>query len=216
VLSRLCAVIGRKGEHTRDARIWSIAEARVPRRRPGDWNQALMELGATVCRAENPLCLVCPVVDLCQARRLGVLDQCPTPSKIARRKELHFSVAVWRRSGRLLLARRPERGLFGGLWEMPVAEVKPSSIRAAETALQHRLGPSLRVIRSLGSVHRSLTHRELTLHLFQVSAPKAPRSIQDYVEVTWVTPREAAKLGVSTAMAKAMALGAGAQALARL
>jgi hypothetical protein len=99
---------------------------------------------------------------------------------------------------------------------MPVAEVNPASIRLAETALKQPLGPTLRVIRSLGTVHRSLTHRELTLHLFEVSAQQAPRSIPGYAEIRWVTSREAEKLGVSTAMAKAMALGAGAQALARL
>jgi A/G-specific adenine glycosylase len=61
-----------------------------------------------------------------------------------------------------------------------------------------------------------LTHRELTLHLFEVSAHSAPRSIHGYAEVKWVTPREAEKLGISTAMAKAMELGVGALALARL
>lgn len=70
VLSRVFALPGRKGEAAHARRVWAVAQALVPRRRPGDWNQALMDLGATLCTARAPRCAACPVEAMCRRSRL--------------------------------------------------------------------------------------------------------------------------------------------------
>src|SRR5262249_19149632 len=72
VLSRLCALKCSQGQAHSDLQIWSIASQWLDEKRPGDWNQGLMELGATVCRPDDPLCLICPVASNCEARHRGL------------------------------------------------------------------------------------------------------------------------------------------------
>ncbi|MDX1675164.1 MAG: A/G-specific adenine glycosylase [Longimicrobiales bacterium] len=92
----------------------------VPADRPGDFNQALMELGATVCTPRSPSCGVCPLAEQCEARRLGVQEQRPLPRPRKRIPEETIRTAVLvRGDGAMLVSRRPEDGLLGGLWEFP-------------------------------------------------------------------------------------------------
>lgn len=96
------------------------AAALVPQDRPGDFNQALMELGATVCTPRSPSCGECPLAPACEARRLGVQELRPLPQeRRAVPEETVTTVVVVRGDGALLLVRRPEDGLLGGLWEFP-------------------------------------------------------------------------------------------------
>ncbi len=194
VLSRWFEVEGAPSDSSREARLWNIGE------RPGDWNQALMELGALVCRAESPTCLLCPVRAHCGAQKSGRVGELPPKRNRPARKMLHLAVAVFWRQGAVLLGRRAETGLFGGLWELPCAEMNGAG--AAE-ALREALGRSVRVGEPIGTVRRTLTHRDLTLELFHASGkPKASA----YGELRWTKPAELEQLGLSTAMRSALKL----------
>jgi A/G-specific adenine glycosylase len=213
VLSRLFEVEGLPGDKAREARLWALATALVQGERPGDFNQALMEHGATVCRPESPLCLLCPVREDCLAHRHGRVDELPPARVRAAPKRLVLAVAVWPHQGRLLLARRAEKGLFGGLWELPAAEVEAETPDADATLkLAEALGLGLTFKAPLGTVRRQLTHRALTLRLLRVTGRKRPTEAPAFRELRWCTPEEASALGMSTAMHKALeaALGAGA------
>jgi A/G-specific adenine glycosylase len=205
VLSRLFAVEGRPGEPEREARLWALAQRLLDAERPGDWNQALMELGATLCRVTQPLCLLCPLRAQCQALALGKVEQLPPPKLATPRQSLRLAVAVARRRGRLLLGQRPARGLFGGLWEPPSVELPGAAQpREAKKALTALLGTGTQVGASLGEVRRTLTHRELTLSLFAVAPPRRP-SKGKYLALRWVSVQQAQALGVSAAMQAALA-----------
>ena len=205
VLCRLFAVHGAPGTRQREERLWEVARRLVPRARPGDWNQALMELGATVCSVSGPSCLLCPVRQHCQALRQGEVAQLPPPRPAPLRRRLHLAVAVARKGSRLLWGRRPAKGLFGGLWELPAVEVTAAATEdEARVALATLLGPKTRVGQGLGTVHRTLTHRALALSLFTVTPPARPRR-GDYVELRWASAAEAEDFGVSAAMQAALA-----------
>lgn len=205
VLSRLYAVEGAPGEPARERALWTHAGRLVGGERPGDWNQAVMELGATVCRVSQPLCLLCPVRPHCLAHRLGKVDVLPPSRAAPKRRTLRLAVAVARRRGRWLLGRRPARGLFGGLWELPSVELEaPATEAQARAALRGLLGTGTRVGGGLGEVQRVLTHRALGLSLFAVEAPARPRK-GTYVELRWVTLKAAQALGMSSAMQAALA-----------
>ncbi|QSQ17354.1 A/G-specific adenine glycosylase [Myxococcus landrumensis] len=205
VFSRLFEVEGPPGDREREATLWELATLLVKGERPGDFNQSLMEHGATTCRPENPLCLLCPVRDACGAFRAGRVDELPPAKVRATPKKLTLALAVWSHADTLLFARRADSGLFGGLWELPAAEVDEDATPEETTLrLTAALGAGVRLESQLGTVKRQLTHRDLTLRLYRVSGPQRPSRSESFQELRWCTPTEAAALGMSTAMQRAL------------
>src|SRR6185437_921732 len=104
-------------------RLWAIAARLLPDEQPGRFNEALMELGATVCTPRDPRCDVCPVARFCVARAQGREQDLPVVEQKRAVPVVEAVAAVLRDGeGRILLARRKEGGLFGGLWEPPMVE----------------------------------------------------------------------------------------------
>ncbi|MEN9797675.1 MAG: A/G-specific adenine glycosylase [Pseudomonadota bacterium] len=204
VFSRLFVVEGAPGDRAREKRLWALAAEQVKGPRPGDFNQALMELGATVCRVERPTCLLCPVRAHCGALASGRVDTLPPPRARPPRKLLNLVVAAWERDGALLMGQREKAGLFGGLWELPTAEYPARDADIGER-LSESLGRKVTLGENLGVVRRTLTHRDLELHLFRVKGRAAPTGASGaYTAFRWVTPAQVTSLGLSTAMAKVL------------
>ncbi len=173
VLSRLFAVDDDTSTSRGKARIWAIARDLVASAPgdPGDWNQALMELGAVLCTPRGAACERCPVEALCAARARGVVDELPRssakrPPTEVRRVSL---VLLSDEPGRVLLARRRPGVLFGGLWEPPSID---ASADAART-LAERLGVDASALTVMGELQHVLTHRRM--HVRVLRGPLAPR-----------------------------------------
>jgi A/G-specific adenine glycosylase len=99
-----------------EARLWELAREHLPPGRAGDYNQALMDLGATICLPRAPLCMVCPLHELCQAAARGVQEQRPVLTARPAIPHITVMAAVLRRDGLVLIAQRPAQGLLGGMW----------------------------------------------------------------------------------------------------
>jgi A/G-specific adenine glycosylase len=204
VLARLFEIDGAPGDRGREKRLWELAARLVRGPRPGDFNQAMMELGATVCRTQDPSCHTCPLRDACGAFSANRVAELPPPRVRAAKRPLRMAVAVWRRENAVLLARRSELGLFGGLWELPSVEIAGDAEREAiATALRALLG-RIQLGEAVGTVKRTLTHRSLTLDLFEVSGRGRPARTHAVQEWRWVGASEADALGMSTAMQRAV------------
>lgn len=204
VLSRALAIEGAPGDRAREAHLWAAAAGWVKGDRPGDFNQALMELGALVCTPTTPSCGACPVRAWCRAHATGRTAELPPPKAPPRRKRIELAVAVCARDGQVLLARRREAGLFGGLWELPAA---PKG-RSARAALARLLGDDATVGESLGTVERTLTHRLLALHLRLVALPaELGRPPGEYAAWDWTTLSRLAERGLSSATRAALRQG---------
>lgn len=148
-------------------RLWKIAGELVDCEAPGDLNQALMDVGATVCRARQPACPVCPLRRHCRARREHVVEQIPPAKTRADKARTHVAFA-WIRSpnGGLWLEQRGLDGLWAGLWEPPSA--RGSSPSAARAALARRLGAAMG--RARIAVAHELTHRRVEARLYVPAA----------------------------------------------
>ncbi len=207
VLSRVFAVRG-DFEKVR-ARIWGVARelvgegGRGEKGRPGDWNQALIELGATVC-GRTPACRRCPIESLCAARAAGLQATIPAPRRRPAPRRLELACAVVEREGRVLLCRRPAVGLFAGLLGLPAAEVREgdSPRRALSRALR-AAGVPARPGVALGTVDRKLTHRALRLVAFAFHSDGPAPSRPDHAWVEW---SELERAGMPTAMKAVAAL----------
>ena len=198
VLSRLELVEGDPAARATREALWEKAAALVDPTRPGDWNQALMELGATVCGVPAPACRRCPVAALCRARRAGREQEVPPPRRRAARKALLLACAAVGRDGRWLLARQPGEGLFGGLWGFPLAEApgEGGAAAALREVVRRRWGATLQVGEEVARARRTLTHRALTLLAFSCDVGRL-RSSED---LRWASPRQADGLGMASAM----------------
>ena len=183
-----------------DADAWRLAEALVPEKEPGEWNQALMELGATVCTPRKPACLLCPVAEDCAARGHDP-ERFPAPRAKAVVARVHAVAGVLRRRGRLLVLRRPSHGLLGGLWELPTAEGRDP---AALVELLAGVGLDAAAGAALGQVRHLFTHRDLRLELFALEdrGGRLARS----PEARFASPAELDALPLSSLMKKALAL----------
>jgi A/G-specific adenine glycosylase len=122
------------GERLSNEKIWQAAEDLLDRRRPGDFNQAMMELGATVCTPRSPACLTCPVMDLCATR--GEMAGAPKASW-QKRREIHYALDC--RDGSVFLVRRArDARLMAGMWELPEVTASRNHAKPAFT-LRHSI-----------------------------------------------------------------------------
>lgn len=103
-------------------KLWGLAQRLVPPRRPGDFNQAIMELGATVCLPQNPRCGDCPVAKQCQANTWGMADRLPVTAPRRPPRQVTHHVVAMQRNGRYLFEQRPDKGLWSKMWQMPTVE----------------------------------------------------------------------------------------------
>ncbi|WP_327124598.1 A/G-specific adenine glycosylase [Nitrincola sp. A-D6] len=120
VLARYHAVQGWSGNAAVLKQLWALAEKHTPEQRNGDYTQAIMDLGATLCRRSKPDCAACPLNADCRALALGITDQLPTPKPRKSLPVKTVSLAIVRNSaGEIWLQQRPPTGIWGGLWSLP-------------------------------------------------------------------------------------------------
>ena len=191
VLSRLYLLEGPPGA-ARDRRTWSLAaDLTAASGAPGDLNQALMELGATVCVPRDPGCPVCPLRRRCRARAVGAQRRVPAPPPKSRPPvTVRADLAVVTRRGRLLLRRRQDPALMHGLWELPM--LTPGG---ASDGLRIELGAPIATLR------HSITYRRLRLRVRPARLLSEPR----HGSYRWFRRSDLHRLGTSSIVAKALA-----------
>jgi A/G-specific adenine glycosylase len=163
VLARLFAVEDDVKSSRGMARLWAIAEelvSEVGGAEAGDWNQALMELGATVCLPRKPRCGECPAAALCEARALGLVETLPRTAPKRKPATVGRVAVVLASPQGVLLARRRADVLFGGLWEPPSGDAEPDGANGL-VALASRLGVDAGSLTVAGEVVHVLSHRRL-------------------------------------------------------
>nr|WP_246514546.1 A/G-specific adenine glycosylase [Neoroseomonas soli] len=173
------------------------------RARPGDFAQALFDLGATICTPRSPACGLCPWRDACDARRAGIAETLPRKAPRRARPLRHGAHFLLRdAAGRLLLRRRPEKGLLGGMLELPGTPWRDAPWPEAEALPHAPLPAPWRLLP--GIARHGFTHFELEMVLYAAALP--PRAVGPAGE--WIAPADAAR-ALPSVMRRLLALAPG-------
>ena len=170
VLTRVFAIAEDAKRQATQKRLQALADALLPPETSGDYNQAVMELGATICTPVAPKCPACPLNTVCQAFAEGRPAAYPVVSKKAPIPHVHVAVAlIFDKAGQVLLQRRPDEALLGGLWEFPGGKIEPGEAPEAACVRECReeLGIEVEVEAPVARVDHAYSHFKVTLHAFR-------------------------------------------------
>jgi A/G-specific adenine glycosylase len=215
----LCRLFRIRDDVTRSVtkrRVRELAMDLLPLGQAGGFNEALIELGATVCTSRSPSCQACPLRELCLAHAEG--EQQALPVRRPRRRVPHYDVAAAvtvADDGAVLVAQRNVDDMLGGLWEFPggKCEASESLAECLFREMEEELGVTVDVGRQLTVVEHAYTHFRITLHAFWCGLRDGEPRCLDCAAVRWVLPRELDDLPMSVADRKvAQALCAALQA----
>ena len=189
VLARLVAQRGDLRSNGRWAQLQSLADNLLAPQAPGDWNEAMMELGATLCTPRSPQCLLCPIAEFCQARKLGVTETIPEKRKKRPAVEVQLAtvVVIDPKGHTLLLSPARHVGksgkgndvaaLLSRMWHFPTTIVTKEPERELRAYVRaevlRRLSSSAKFL-PLSPVHHTVTHREITVYAFRVQVKELP------------------------------------------
>jgi A/G-specific adenine glycosylase len=173
----LMRTMGARGEADpkNDQKLLRFLKPYFPQNKAAVFNQALMELGALVCRPKNPSCLLCPLSDFCQAFKDGEQEVIPRPKKREYRK-IEAVVAVIEKNGRFLIQKRPPKGLLADLWEFPGGKRKAGETleEALRREIKEELQSEVLEEKLLIKVHHAYTQYQVSLYAFQCRLAKEP------------------------------------------
>ena len=192
VLSRLMLLNENGNNKKSETQLWNTMEELLPEKRCGDFNQAFMELGATVCIPNNPFCKECPLKRLCEANQSDKQDSFPPPKTMIKTSKLQVSAAVILKKGCVYIQKRRVKGLMGGLWEFPGGKMESgeTETECLRREIKEELGVNIRIGEKLMTHRHSYTRFRVTLHVFQCqihSGTLSPSACDDW---KWVKPDE--------------------------
>jgi A/G-specific adenine glycosylase len=191
VLARCFAVAGARTDRSCEQRLWELAERCTPQERIADYTQAIMDLGATVCVRRRPLCERCPLAGVCVARRTGRQHELPVARRRGTRPARRvFMVFALDESGRVRLERRPEGGVWGGLWCPPQFTTATAAAAFARNSLGAAVAPQ-----PLAALEHAFTHFDLTITPLLVSCAPAAAVMEEGAGL-WYNIREPARIGL--------------------
>lgn len=191
VLTRLFDIRDNIAQTRVKHQLQELAQSLLPPGQAGDYNQAIMDLGALVCTPTNPACPTCPVAAHCRAYQSG--DPKTLPVKAAKKPRPHriLGVAIVRKGKRYLITQRPENGLLGGLWEFPAGvqqsgeSLQNTCIRGVREAVGIDITPRTR----FRTVNHAFTHFSVAMHAFLCTHEKGAARPIGCADCAWVSPQ---------------------------
>jgi len=205
VLTRAFGIEGNPAERAIEQQLWQLADACTPAAGAATYTQAIMDLGATLCTRRRPACALCPIDESCSARRSGRQHELPTPKPYKagalRRVERRFMLIAEDATGAVFLERRPERGIWGGLWCLPEFTSESACLvfvrnyfRCAKPAMSERLGV----------VNHTFTHFDLEIQPIRFRDCSSAAVMESH-QVLWYNGRQsagAARIGLPAPVKK--------------
>jgi A/G-specific adenine glycosylase len=188
VLARVYAIESDIRKSAAKREFQRIADALLPQGRAGQFNEALMELGATICKPKNPACEACPIRRHCRAFAEGRVNELPRKSPKAEIPHHQIAIGVVHKNGKVLIALRPSEGLLGNLWEFPGGKLKreESLEECCRRETLEETGLEVEVGKRFSVVEHSFTHFRITLHAFHCRYVRGKASPKTSQKIRWV------------------------------
>jgi A/G-specific adenine glycosylase len=205
VLARVYQVEGWYGQSPTLKKLWAIAEQQTPDHRVAHYNQAMMDLGATVCKRSKPLCESCALTKICASYQQGTQQQYPVSRPSRTRPHRHCWVVLHQTKGHILMERRPPTGIWGGLWSLPEME---DLAQLDSWQLQH-LGQVEKVSEVLEkSLLHKFTHFDLSMSIARVelSGQPAAKMVSESERYQWIDRLQLDQYGLPTPIQKILSL----------
>lgn len=193
VLSRFHAVPTWPGEKKTENAMWELAESYMPSERCGDYTQAMMDLGATLCTRSKPQCLLCPLESDCEGRQTPDPTQFPIrkPKKAAKPEKSIQLLVLMNQQEQLLLEKRPQAGIWGGLWSLP----ELASDESIVLHIEQRFSTQVSSVIPLSSFRHTFSHYHLDISPSQIQMTAA-NWIMEGDKYQWFSQQEALALGL--------------------
>lgn len=202
VLCRYHAIGEWPGQAATRKRLWTLAERHTPQREVAAYTQAIMDLGATLCTRRRPVCARCPLGEDCRARAAGRQQELPAPRPRRDRPRRRTAFLILRDAeGRVLLARRPPSGVWGGLYGFP--ECPPGA--DPRSACEQRFGVEVKCSERLAPLHHGFTHYRLDIEPHLVEVSRRPDRLRDGDGLVWYKPGDAAEVGLAAPVSRLLA-----------
>lgn len=202
----LCRVSANTGDPRRPAtlkELWHFAETLLPNQRVGDFNQALMELGALICTPRQPACAECPLSRLCQAKAQGLTDVIPVHAPRPKIEEVRETAVVLWRDGNIFLVQRPATGRWAEMWEFPRIAVAPTqSPEEAAASLMRDSGFEVDIDHQLTTIRHGVTRFRITLVCWEGRHRQGTFRPGLYPRGEWMAPARLAEYPVSSPQRK--------------
>ncbi|WP_027858697.1 A/G-specific adenine glycosylase [Marinobacterium jannaschii] len=197
VLARFYAVTGWPGTTAVQKQLWQYAERNTPAQRCGDYTQAMMDLGATLCTRSKPSCLLCPLQQHCGAFARGIVDKLPAPRP---KKEIPIKqtlmLIIHNEQGEILLYQRPPTGLWGGLWSLP--QVQDLRDTLGETGLQ--IDPDS--AQPQQPLRHTFSHFHLDITPVKIRLSESADGVMEQHATCWYNPQNPASIGLAAPVKK--------------
>lgn len=152
---------------------------------PSSFNQAIMDLGATICTPKSPACLICPVQEYCQGYKLGVEQQLPIKSKAKKNKKMPYAVLLIRNEqGEIAIEQRPDDGLLANLWQFPMVPIQEMSVELIEDWFYAQYGMRINLGEKQADLKHVFSHLTWELNIFHAKLEHDTRKEEKIVFVT--------------------------------
>ncbi len=191
-VKRVLARIFKIGSDIRDTETVRILRKNIDilldRKHPADFNQGMMELGAVVCRPFGPDCKSCPVSRYCQAFQSSQTEEYPVKSVTRKIPEYNIALGIVQNNNRILITRRPDEGLLGGLWEFPGGKVKENeaSYDACKREIKEEVNLEVRVDEHLAKVRHAYSHFRIVADVYLCRYNEGEVLLDGPVDYRWV------------------------------
>ena len=197
LLTRLHAIEGWPGQSQIDKHLWLLATELTPHQRNADYTQAIMDLGATICRPKQPLCVACPMQACCQALAQDKVSSIPTPKpkKVIPHKTISV-LLLKNEQGQTLLEQRPSSGIWGGLWSLP--EFENLGLLHTQLALD---GLPINT-RPMTPIKHVFSHYKLTIEPHLLVLNNSPQKVAEKLKSQWYHPQQLHTIGLATPIKK--------------
>ena len=169
-----------------DRQLWEIARKNLPKGKAGDFNQALMDLGAAICVPKNPHCSICPLTAYCKSYEYGTQENRPVRKPKKAVPEFVHAAGVIIKRGKVLLAQRPSNGLLAGMWEFPNGRISGNPAKGLIKALKTGYSLNVQKKEAWGIVPHAYTHFKVSVHVYQCDL----LSTSTAGNLKWVSARE--------------------------